>query len=99
MVVVSGTIVMPAGSRQKVLAAIDECVSETVKEKGCITYRFYTDPDDENVYRVFEEWASSEDLGNHAKSAHLAAYREALAGLGMVSRDIKLDHVEKTVQL
>ncbi len=99
MVVVSGTLVMPPGSRAAVLAAMDKCVAETVKEPGCATYRFYTDPEDENVYRVFEEWSSPQTLGAHAKSAHLGEYRETLASLGLVSRDIKMYHVDKVVQL
>ncbi len=99
MVVVSGTLVMPPGSRDAVLVAMGKCVAETVKEEGCITYRFYSDPEDENVYRVFEEWSSPETLGAHGKSAHLAEYRESLASLGLVSRDVKMYRVDEVVQL
>lgn len=99
MVVVSGTFVFPAGTREKVAQAAAQVVAETRREKGCITYRFYADLEDENTYRVFEEWETLDDLKAHGKSAHLAAFRETLAGIGMISRDVKLYHVEKTSQL
>ena len=99
MVVVSGTFQFPAGTRQKVLDAMEAVVAQTLQEQGCMCYRFYTDMSDENTYRVFEEWESEQHLAAHGKSAHLNAFRSALGELGMLSRDVKMYHVSGSKQL
>jgi len=99
MIVVSGTFVLAAGTRREVLAAMAAVVAETAKEPGCITYRFYCDPDDENVYRVFEEWESDEHLAAHGRAPHLAAFRESLRKAGLIERKVRKYHVEKVEQL
>ena len=93
MVVVSGTFSFPAGSADGVKAAMAACVAETTKEEGCITYRFYPDMEQPDVYRVFEEWETMEHLGAHGKSAHLAEFRNTLQGLGLVNREVKIYEV------
>ena len=96
MVVVSGTFKFPAGSAQAVREAMDKCVAETLKEEGCISYRFYPDMHEPDVYRVFEEWESGKHLGAHGQSAHLAEFRETLGKLGVMDRDVKLYKVSES---
>lgn len=99
MVVVSGTFNFPAGTAADVRAAMATCVAATLQEEGCITYRFYPDMDDENVYRVFEEWETMEHLGAHGKSDHLAEFRSTLQSLGLIDRKVKIYEVSNIKEI
>jgi quinol monooxygenase YgiN len=95
MIVVSGTFNFPAGSADAVKAAMATCVAATLKEEGCITYAFYPDMTQPDVYRVFEEWETMDHLKAHGASAHLGVYREALKAAGIIDRSVKIYEVGK----
>ena len=99
MIVVSGTMSFNDGNRERVIAAMQAVEAETAKEEGCLTYRFYPDRDDQNTFRVFEEWTSWDTLGAHGKSAHLAEFRATLQAIGLTNRDIKAYTVSEAKQL
>jgi len=40
------------------------------KEKGCISYRYYQDMENENAFILASEWVREEDLDNHLRSKH-----------------------------
>jgi quinol monooxygenase YgiN len=99
MLVVSGTMSFPEGTADAVRAAMRKVVAETLKEQGCITYRFYPDMDNPDHYRVFEEWESGDALKAHGASAHIAEYRATLGEIGILSREITVYQVEKSSKL
>lgn len=99
MIVVSGTIRVAAGSREAARAAALAVASETRKEDGCISYAFYADLTEDGAFRVFEEWESDAALKAHFQTPHMAAFREKLAGLEFISREIKRYVVTETTDL
>lgn len=55
---------------EKVLEMYDEMITETRKEKGCISYEFFQDINEENTIAMIEEWEDQECFDAHAKSPH-----------------------------
>ncbi|MHA6262079.1 putative quinol monooxygenase [Arenibacterium sp. CAU 1754] len=90
MIIVSGTMeVEPEGvDAMKDAAAI--MAVETRAETGCIVYAFWQNIETPTEFRVYEEWEDMDCLKAHAKSAHMAAYREKLKNIGILGRDINL---------
>lgn len=75
MIIVSGQIRIQPGSLGVALPLIRTMEQATHAETGCIAYRFYTDPQDETILFVYEEWADATALQAHGESAHMAAFR------------------------
>ena len=48
-----------------------EVVTETRKEKGCITYTINEDINDPTILAMLEEWENEETLNEHNKSEHV----------------------------
>lgn len=81
MIVVSGTAQIQAEKREQAVALFQRLMRETVKEQGNISYRFYADIEDENVFRVFEEWQSQDAIDAHFATEHMAELNRELPGL------------------
>lgn len=75
MLIVAGQIRIQPGSLQMALPIIHTMEQATHAEAGCLAYRFYTDPQDETILFVYEEWADEAALKAHGESAHMAAFR------------------------
>ena len=71
------------------MAAAIKVAEATRREDGCRSYSFYRDLENENVFRVFEEWESEEALKLHFETPHMAEFRRVLGDVGIVSRDVK----------
>ena len=78
MIVVSGVFEVEAADREAAIAAAVRMATETRKEAGCESYAFYSDFEDPNRIRVFEEWESGEALERHFRTAHMTEFRGAL---------------------
>lgn len=89
MIIVTGEFRFPEGSGAAVDAAMIEMTEATVKEAGCLHYRFYRDIERPDAYRVYEEWESEDALASHAASAHMQVYRARLKEIGVLSRRVK----------
>jgi quinol monooxygenase YgiN len=61
-----------AEARKNIMALI----APTRKEKGCINYDLHELHGDATKFMFYENWESAEDLGAHAQSKHLVAFRE-----------------------
>ncbi|MDF1721339.1 MAG: putative quinol monooxygenase [Minwuia sp.] len=99
MIVVSGPIRVAADSREAAQAAMIEVAAETRKEAGCISYAFYADLTEAGAFRVFEEWESDAALKAHSRAPHMIVFREKLAGLEFISREIGRYVVTETTNL
>lgn len=99
MIVVSGEFEFEPGQDDAVRAAMIDMMNETAREEGYIHYRFYRDVEKPEIYHVYEEWASKEALGAHAKSAHMGVFREALGRIGVKRRDVKMMEAGEAKQL
>ncbi|MGE5157835.1 MAG: putative quinol monooxygenase [Gemmatimonas sp.] len=76
MIYVIATTLMKPESRDAFIKGHKECIAETLKEKGCISYDGHVSVNDPNLYVVVERWASREELNAHARSAHIKAWRD-----------------------
>lgn len=49
----------------------EELVSETRKEKGCISYQLFQDVNDSKILTFIEEWENQESIDNHNNLKHI----------------------------
>ena len=76
--VIATTQVKPEG-REAFIKGHKECIAETRKEKGCISYEGHTSIHDPKLYVVVERWETREDLNAHGKAPHMKVWREYAA--------------------
>lgn len=83
MIHVLATITAKPGKRAEILEAFHANIPAVLAEQGCIEYQPVIDASDAgemqtelgaDTFIVIEKWATMDDLGAHAKSAHMAAY-------------------------
>ena len=65
MILISGCFCFAPENRAAALAAALPMAAVIRKEAGCITYGFFADVEDENTFRIFEEWQSQAYLDAH----------------------------------
>ncbi len=76
--VIATTQVKPEG-RGAFIKGHKECIAETRKEKGCVSYEGHTSIHDPNLYVVVERWETRDDLNAHGKAPHMKVWREYAA--------------------
>jgi quinol monooxygenase YgiN len=81
MIVIAGTIAVKPERREEAKQRALRMAEETHKEAGCLTYQFYADLADPNMFFIFEEWESDEALNKHFQSAHMKEFQQHLPGL------------------
>ncbi len=52
-------------------------VRPTLRERGCLQYRFYQDENDPSFFHSYERWASKRFVEKHLESRHIKRYLEA----------------------
>lgn len=67
------------GDEEKLRVAIEGIVEPTRKERGALQYDLHRDVREPRRFVFFERWESEEALAAHAKSAHIEAYKKAIA--------------------
>jgi quinol monooxygenase YgiN len=90
MILIVGTVRVPAEAFDSAREAMATMVAETRKEDGCIRYAFAQDVVDPGVMHVSEAWRDRDALTAHANSAHMAEWRKAIGGVGASERDLRL---------
>ncbi len=87
MIHVIATIQLKSDCRKAYLEILGKNVPKVKAEKGCLAYEPTLDADSglpaqgpirSDVVTLVEAWESLDDLHAHLKSAHMAAYREAV---------------------
>ena len=97
MLIVTGVIEVDPSGLDKALAAATAMARDTNKEPGCRVYEFSQIIGAPNCFRIYEEWDDAAALTAHFSAPHMATFRTALAGVGIVSRDVfKLEDGQKT---
>ena len=99
MIIVTGTFEIPADGVEAAKTAMAAMVAETVKEDGCIEYRFWQSIAAPTTFRVYEEWESHAHLEAHFATPHMADFRAALGGLGPITRAVKKVEAGEVVDL
>ena len=90
MIVVTGTIRLPAGGLARALPAMAAMVTASRAEPGCIAYAYAQDLFDPALIHVVERWRDRAALAAHFHTPHLAAWRAQFADLGITDRMLEL---------
>ena len=68
-------------AKDNALPIIDELISATVQEEGCVNYNFCQDTENPDAYAILETWETPETLDAHGKSEHFTRLVPQLAAL------------------
>jgi quinol monooxygenase YgiN len=89
MLIVTGIIEINPEQIGPAQAAAVKMMEATRKEPGCHVYEFSQLIEAPHRFRVYEEWENAAALKAHGETAHMAAFREALGEIGVLSREIE----------
>ena len=99
MIIVAGTIRIPADKIEALRPTAEATLLATRKEKGCIVYSYAFDLLEKGLIRIYEEWESLAHLQEHLKQPHMGPWRAKLAEIGASDRNIKRFEAGKGEQL
>mgnify|MGYP001828779890 CR=1 FL=1 len=68
MITVTIGMKVPFEKSKEFLQTILLIIKSMRKEKGCLSYHFYKDMEDENTFTLVGKWAKQEDVKNHLRS-------------------------------
>ena len=89
MVIVMGTVRVAPEAIERLRPAMEAMMAASRAEDGCLAYAYALDLLEPGLVRVSELWTDRASLEAHFKTAHMATWRQALAGQ-VRERDIKL---------
>jgi quinol monooxygenase YgiN len=69
--VVCKAVLKPDVKIEEYLIIAREVISETRKEKGCISYTLHEDINEPTILTMLEEWVDEEAINKHNKSEHV----------------------------
>lgn len=70
MIKVVAKNILQDGTKEQVLALLEEMIAATRKEDGCVAYELYELDDNPNIITFIEEWESLAKLTAHINSEH-----------------------------
>jgi quinol monooxygenase YgiN len=88
MIVIHGTIRIPAENMADARPVMKALVDATRKEDGCIAYTFGEVVGDPGLILIAETWRDQAAVGAHFNAPHFVAWREANAELGVTDRQL-----------
>jgi quinol monooxygenase YgiN len=88
MIVLTGTIRIPADKLDQARPLMKAVIEETRREDGCLFYSFGEDVLQPGLIVIAEAWRDEACLGGHLSSPHFHAWREAGAALGVTDRQL-----------
>lgn len=89
MIIIAGSLQVDPSDLDAFRAAVTPMMEASNAEAGCGAYVFSEEIGAPGLIRLFEKWDDGESLDAHFKSAHMATWREASAGL-VRSRDLQI---------
>ncbi|WP_296738870.1 putative quinol monooxygenase [Mesorhizobium sp.] len=90
MLLIIGTVRLPADKLEQAKPAMERMISASRAEPGCLAYSYAQDVLDAGLIHVSEAWLDRPSLEAHFKSAHIAAWRANWAELGIGDRNLML---------
>ncbi len=88
MIVITGTVRIPAGTLDQARPAMRAMVDGSRAEAGCLHYSYAEDVLEPGLIWVSEAWTDGAALEAHAQTDHMAAWRKAAGELGLHDRDL-----------
>lgn len=89
MVVNTSRIRVYPDKRAEFLQTVTQLLEPIKRTKGCLTFRIYVDPTDENSSLLMSEWETESDLNNYLRSPDFAILHGAITVLSHGSRDLR----------
>ena len=74
VIYVVATLTIKPETRAEFIEGAKACITETVKEAGCIAYDLHESVTDPTKVVFVERWENAEALGPHGKSEHMKAF-------------------------
>jgi quinol monooxygenase YgiN len=99
MILISGTVRLPAENIAAAKPAMRAVIEATRAEAGCIEYAYSEDVLDPGLIHINERWESRAHLDAHMKTAHFATWRDAGARLGVGERNLAAYEVGAPMKL
>jgi quinol monooxygenase YgiN len=90
MLVIIGTIRLPAENLPAARGVMATVVAWSRAEAGCLAYAYAEDVLDAGLIHISEVWEDQASLDRHLASDHLAAWRAAWPALGIGERNLVL---------
>jgi quinol monooxygenase YgiN len=90
MLLIIGTIRLPAGKLEEAKPDMERMISGSRAEDGCLEYSYARDVLDAGLIRVTEVWRDRAALDAHFRSPHIAAWRSSWPALGIGERNLVL---------
>ena len=90
MLLIIGTVRVPADRFEQAKPAMQRMISASRAEAGCLSYSYAQDVLDAGLIHVSEAWSDRAALEAHFKSAHIVEWRARWAELGIGDRKLML---------
>lgn len=90
MILVMGTVLVPAAGLGAVREAMKDMMRQTLEEEGCVSYNLCEDLFEPGRIRISEEWETMAALDAHFETAHMKDWRAALAKAGISERKVNI---------
>lgn len=88
MLIVTGVVEIDPAKAEAAKSAAIAMSQATRLEDGCLEYAFWQSIESPGQFRVYEEWRDADALKAHAATPHMAEFRAALAGFGVIGTRI-----------
>jgi quinol monooxygenase YgiN len=90
MIMILGTVKLPADKLDGARAAMERMVTASRAEQGCIGYSYAQDVLDPETIHVIEKWRDRAAVDFHFATPHMAEWRGVMGSLGLNGRDLKI---------
>ena len=96
MIIVAGTVTVPAQHHEPMVEAIAGLVDHTRAEPGCREFEFWADLARAGRFHVYEVWTDEAALAVHVTTPHFRTFRQAGSGL-QAQVDLKRYRAEEII--
>lgn len=99
MLIIIGTIRLPAAALDKARPAMLAMIDASLAEDGCEAYSYAEDVCGPGLICVHEIWRDKAALDAHFETEHLATWRRKWPALGIHDRDLRLYEAGEALQI
>ena len=99
MLLIVGTVRLPANRLDSARAIMAGMIAASRAEKGCLEYSYAEDVLDRGPLHITERWKDRTALDRHFNSAHLAEWRAAWPSIGIGERNLRLYEVGEALAI
>lgn len=93
MLLIVGTVRLPAENLAKARTHMADMVSSTLAEDGCEEYSYAEDVLDAGLIHIKEVWRDQQALDLHFQAPHMGVWRSVWPELGIGERNLRIYEV------